>query len=405
MKKLVKSLLIVFIITTLFINPLVPSAAKKANTLAALRADLRAMEEQKAKNDRAKKLTSSQIDKASKGIDSAQKEITTNRGKVEDAKVKVEESNKEIAKQKASMEEVIYAYQLATGNNEYLEYVFNADNLTDLIYRFSVSEQLIDWQQTEIKRFEGLVKANEKLQVDLANREVALNNEINNLESKVVKLGNQLSAISEITVDLVDDIKSAKEYIKFVEKAGCGENQDIDYCLRVVTDTGFRWPVNSGRLTSPFGYRKDPFNKKRTVFHNAVDIGGNAEGTKVFASAAGIVGKIIHKARCGGNSVYIWHVVNGKKYTTGYTHLLSINVKIGDVVTSESVIGTVGGGARTRSYDKCSTGAHLHFAMATGHYGGTGSNSYSSYSSYLVNCFDGQKFLKLPAIGVTFSGR
>ena len=404
MKKLVKLIVVFSLVSTLFLNPLVIDAAK-ANTLAALRADLKEMEAQKAKNDRAKKLTSSQIDQASKGIDSAQKEITTNRGKVEAAKIKVEESNKEIDKQKANMKEVIYAYQLATGNNEYLEYVFNADNLTDLIYRFSVSEQLIEWQQTEIKKFEALVRTNEKLQVDLANREVALNKEINNLESRVVKLGNQLAAITEISVDLVDDIKSAKEYIKFVEKAGCGENQDIDYCLRVVTDTGFRWPLNSGRITSPFGYRKDPLNKKRTVFHNAIDIGGNAEGTKVFASAAGVVGKIIRKASCGGNSVFVWHNVNGKKYTTQYTHLLSIRVKIGDVVTSESVVGTVGGGSGTRSYDKCSTGAHLHFAMATGHYGGTGSNSYSSYSTYLTRCFDAQKFLGLPAKGVTFSGR
>ena len=404
MKKLVKLIVVFSLVSTLFLNPLVIDAAK-ANTLAALRADLKEMEAQKAKNDRAKKLTSSQIDQASKGIDSAQKEITTNRGKVEAAKIKVEESNKEIDKQKANMKEVIYAYQLATGNNEYLEYVFNADNLTDLIYRFSVSEQLIEWQQTEIKKFEALVRTNEKLQVDLANREVALNKEINNLESRVVKLGNQLAAITEISVDLVDDIKSAKEYIKFVEKAGCGENQDIDYCLRVVTDTGFRWPLNSGRITSPFGYRKDPLNKKRTVFHNAIDIGGNAEGTKVFASAAGVVGKIIRKASCGGNSVFVWHNVNGKKYTTQYTHLLSIRVKIGDVVTSESVVGTVGGGSGTRSYDKCSTGAHLHFAMATGHYGGTGSNSYSLYSTYLTRCFDAQKFLGLPAKGVTFSGR
>lgn len=404
MKKLVKLIVVFSLVSTLFLNPLVIDAAK-ANTLAALRADLKEMEAQKAKNDRAKKLTSSQIDQASKGIDSAQKEITTNRGKVEAAKIKVEESNKEIDKQKANMKEVIYAYQLATGNNEYLEYVFNADNLTDLIYRFSVSEQLIEWQQTEIKKFEALVRTNEKLQVDLANREVALNKEINNLESRVVKLGNQLAAITEISVDLVDDIKSAKEYIKFVEKAGCGENQDIDYCLRVVTDTGFRWPLNSGRITSPFGYRKDPLNKKRTVFHNAIDIGGNAEGTKVFASAAGVVGKIIRKASCGGNSVFVWHNVNGKKYTTQYTHLLSIRVKIGDVVTNSSVVGTVGGGSGTRSYDKCSTGAHLHFAMATGHYGGTGSNSYSSYSTYLTRCFDAQKFLGLPAKGVTFSGR
>lgn len=404
MKKLVKFLIVLVIISHFFMSTLSVFAAK-ANTLAALRQDLRDMEAQKIKNDNAKKLTKTQIGNASQGISDAQSEIESNKKKIEEAKLKVIESKNNIDVQKTNMNEVILAYQLASENNEYLEYIFNADNLTDLIYRFSVSEQLIEWQQSEIKRFNDLIIVNEKLQVDLANKEIALAKQIKNLEVKVVSLGNQLSEITEISVDLVDDIKSAKEYIKFVEDAGCEENQDIDYCLRVITDTGFRWPLNKGRITSPFGYRTHPITGKVMTFHNAIDIGGNAEGTKVFASAAGVVGKIIRKASCGGNSVFVWHNVNGKKYTTQYTHLLSIRVKIGDVVTSESVVGTVGGGSGTRYYDHCSTGAHLHYAMATGHYGGTGSNSYSSYSTYLTRCFDAQKFLGLPAKGVTFSGR
>lgn len=407
MKKLLKRIFILLMILTQFFN-IASVYAAKANTLRALKSDLSNLETQKRKNDNAKKQTESQIDQSKQGIYSSQKEITTNQGKIESAKVKIEESKVEIANQQSAMQEVIAAYQLADGNNQYLEYVFAADNITDLVYRFSVSEQLIEWQQTEIDKFEGLIKEKEQLQVDLANREIQLNKQIDGLENKISSLGNQLSEFTEVSMDLGDEIRSAKEYIKFVEKAGCEEDQDIDYCLRVITDTGFRRPVQKGRITSGFGYRVHPTTGKLQSFHNAIDIGGNAEGTKVFSAAAGTVGKIIKRASCGGNSVYIWHTVNGKKFTTQYTHLLSIYVSVGDTVTSETAIGAVGGGSTARSnggYDSCTTGTHLHFAMAEGHYGGTGSNSYSSYSTYLVKCFDAQKYLSLPAKGVTFSGR
>ena len=407
MKKIIRNtLLILFICAQLF--NVVSVYAAKANTLRALKNDLSNLEAQKRKNDNAKKQTEGQINQSKQGIYSSQNEIENNRGKIAEAKVKIAESKIEISNQQAAMQEVIAAYQLADGNNEYLEYVFAAENVTDLVYRFSVSEQLIEWQKTEINKFEGLIKEKEQLQIDLTNREVQLNKQIDNLENKVASLGNQLSEFTEISMDLGDEIRSAREYIKFVEDAGCEEDQDIDYCLRVVTDTGFRLPVQKGRITSTFGNRVHPTTGQLQSFHNAIDIGGNSEGTKVFASAAGTVGKIIKRASCGGNSVYVWHTVNGKKYTTQYTHLLSVYVKVGEIVTSESAVGTIGGGSTARSnggYDSCTTGPHLHFAMAAGHYGGTGKDSYSTYSTYLVRCFDAQKFLGLPKKGVTFSGR
>lgn len=401
MKKLYKTLLLFIFISAIgaFIYVDTYAAKSKANTLAALRDDLKSLEAQKAKNDNAKKQTNSQINNSKQNIYSAQNEISDNRTKIEEAIIKVEESKKEIENQREDMNEVIIAYQLSTGNNEYLDYIFDADNITDLIYRYSVSEQLLEWQKEEIKKFEQLVKENEQLQVDLSKRETQLETQISNLEKKVANLGNQLAEITEISVDIADDIKSAKEYIKFIENAGCGENQDIDSCLRMVTDTGFRVPLKKGRISSGFGYRKHPTTGALQSFHNAIDI-AVAEGTKVYASAAGTVGKIINRASCGGNSVYVWHYVNGKKYTTQYTHLLKINVKIGDIVTSESVVGLVGGGSTAKKrggYDTCTTGAHLHFAMANGHYGGSGSNSYSAYSTYLINCFDPKAFLKLPS--------
>ena len=68
-------------------------------------------------------------------------------------------------------------------------------------------------------------------------------------------------------MDLGDEIRSAREYIKFVEDAGCEEDQDIDYCLRIVTDTGFRLPVQKGRITSTFGNRVHPTTGQLQSFH------------------------------------------------------------------------------------------------------------------------------------------
>ena len=104
-----------------------------------------------------------------------------------------------------------------------------------------------------------------------------------------------------------------------------------------------------------------------------------------------MVGKIIRKASCGGNQVYIYHTIGGKQITTGYMHLLDIKVSIGDQVSSKTIIGTVGGGSKT-PWDSCSTGAHLHFMIADGWYGKT----YTSYSTFVSKLQDAKKVLNLP---------
>ena len=85
--------------------------------------------------------------------------------------------------------------------------------------------------------------------------------------------------------------------------------------------------------------------------HNGIDIAVGT-GTPVYASTQGIVSKVSlvknpNKANssCGGNAVYIKHNIKGKEYTTVYMHLLNISkgLYVGQVVTTKTVIGGVGG--------------------------------------------------------------
>jgi murein DD-endopeptidase MepM/ murein hydrolase activator NlpD len=106
---------------------------------------------------------------------------------------------------------------------------------------------------------------------------------------------------------------------------------------------GLVWPVN-GPITSGFGMRWGRM-------HEGIDIAGSS-GTPIAAAAAGTV--IVAGWVSGyGNMVVIDH---GGGISTGYGHLSSLAVSVGQSVGQ----GTVVGGMGTTGH---STGVHLHFEV------------------------------------------
>ena len=396
-----KRILKIFVLLITLYTFISANAASKANTISELRGELSNLKETKRINDNKKAKTQSEINKSNQTISNAKNEITENQNKIEKAKADIVTLNDEIIKTEESIKETIKAYQLTDGENVYLEYVFDATSYEDLVYRYAIVEQILDYNNEQIDKYNDLIKKNEDLQVELAEREIVLNEKIEEMSNQISDLGNQLEKITEHTMDIQDEIDSTQELINYYVKLGCGENQDLSECVSIKGDTNFRKPLTRGTITSYYGYRINPLTGKGTKFHSGVDIGGNKEGTNVYASANGMVGKIIRRASCGGNQVYVYHTINGVRYTSSYWHLLSINVSIGDKVDSTTVVGTVGGGKGTRSYDSCSTGAHLHYMIAKGWYG----ESYTTYSKFLANTLNPKDILGLPSKGTYWSSR
>lgn len=406
MKKLIKNISIIILFVLFFAYTIMmPNASTKANTIAELRGELAALKAKKAANDSEKNKAQSEINYSNQSIMSAKNEINVNQGKVEQAKKDIENLNDEIEVTKESIKKTLKSYQMTDGENVYLEYVFDASSYEDLVYRYAVVEQIIDYNNEQIDKYNDLIDQNEQLQVDLAEREKALNNQIASLSDKIESLGEQLEKYSEITMDIQDEIDSTQELLNHYINLGCGENQNLNECVSIKGDTSFRKPTSKGTITSYFGYRINPLTGTGTKFHSGIDIGGNGEGTNVYATANGMVGKIIRKASCGGNQVHIFHTINGVKYTSSYLHLLTINVSIGQYVDTSTVVGTVGGGSQTRAWDYCSTGPHLHFGIASGWYGGTGEGSYTYYSTYLAKTQNPKDLLGLPSMGTYWYSR
>jgi murein DD-endopeptidase MepM/ murein hydrolase activator NlpD len=112
------------------------------------------------------------------------------------------------------------------------------------------------------------------------------------------------------------------------------------------------WPLarRAGKISSSFGYRRDPFTR-RIRQHDGTDISAHP-GTPVRATAKGVV-KFSGYEGYYGNLVVIDH---GNGMQTWYAHLSRRNVKQGDAVPREAIIGAVGSTGR-------STGPHLHYEV------------------------------------------
>lgn len=105
------------------------------------------------------------------------------------------------------------------------------------------------------------------------------------------------------------------------------------------------YPLKSIKITSPYGYRYDPFTGKLS-WHNGLDL--RAKNEPAYAMMDGIVEKVGYDNR-SGNYVTLKH----GNYHVSYCHLSSIIVRKGEYVYPGIIVGVTGDTGR-------STGSHLH---------------------------------------------
>ncbi len=106
------------------------------------------------------------------------------------------------------------------------------------------------------------------------------------------------------------------------------------------------------RLTSVFGWRRNPITKQNFSFHAGVDFAGRV-GTPIYATGDGKVENVELSKSGYGNVIIINH---GYGYKTLYGHLSRIIVKKGDIIKRGQEIGYMGSTGR-------STGSHLHYEV------------------------------------------
>ena len=108
---------------------------------------------------------------------------------------------------------------------------------------------------------------------------------------------------------------------------------------------------NLTRMASGYGYRKDPFTKKRR-FHWGMDFTAK-KGTPIYATGNGIIKRADNRSSGYGKHIRLDH---GFGYVSLYAHLSKYKVRRGQTVKRGDIIGYVGNTGR-------SVGPHLHYEI------------------------------------------
>lgn len=112
-------------------------------------------------------------------------------------------------------------------------------------------------------------------------------------------------------------------------------------------------PLKKIRISSPFGSRRDPMNRRNRRMHNGLDLKARFE--EVYSMLPGIVTRTTSSVN-GGYYVTVNHGI----CICSYLHLSKIKVKVGQHVKAGDIIAISGNsGKRT-------TGPHLHIACRWG---------------------------------------
>ncbi len=383
MKRLLNFVLIIaFLLSSFF-----PVLMVKAETISDLRRKLELIEQEEKENRDKIHLTESEIKNTKAGISQIYIDMDNISKEIRNKEQEIIELNQLIEDKDAETKELMKSLQLTTGGSFYLEYIFGADDITDLIYRYSITEQLTRHNTDLINEMNDTIELNERKKVELANKRVELNRKQDRLAVQLNSLSNTKEKLYEQERELEDEIKNSRAVIQMYIDAGCGEYEKINVCANrlLPPDTRFFRPLMRGYVTSEFGGRISPITGKYQI-HEAIDVSSSERlNARVFAVANGRVAKIFYDI-FGGNQIVLHHNINGITYSSSYAHLHSVHVKEGQTVTRDTVIGMMGS---TGIY---TTGPHVHLAISRG----LRYTDYVSYTDYVAMSFNPRNVINFP---------
>lgn len=356
MKRILITILVGIISFHIFIIPEEVSAATLQDYIDKLNAYQKEVDDAQSKINQ----TEAQINAAKQTINQINAEVKQMAIDIEKMHQEIEDYNQEIKDKSLQTKQLFQYLQISEGENVYLEYIFGANNVTDLIYRMSIVEQLTDYNEQTIKQLEEMIEANKKREKELNAKEVEL-------EQKKIALGNQISVLEGEKVSINAGAVSSREQLKIYQdtvanyrKLGCKETDVIGVdCAKAVSTSGYYRPTVQGYITGYMGYRD--LSIAGNNFHLGIDISSaNKRGEKIYPIATGKIQRIFYDSY-GAKMVLIYHydANTGKNYSSLYVHLSAWSPDIyeGQTITPDQYIGYMG----DTGY---AFGVHLHLEVA-----------------------------------------
>jgi murein DD-endopeptidase MepM/ murein hydrolase activator NlpD len=190
--------------------------------------------------------------------------------------------------------------------------------------------------------------------LDTSNAVAALKVTPRNIELTTLSAGGNATGITNFDVEY-DNLKSMlneyTEALEFEYEEYDERNNQVDELLPYLAAKPTGYPLDSTYITSAFGNRKSPFNRRRTEFHSGIDLKAYYK-QDVMSTGKGTV----ISAKYDGTYGYCIVIDHGYGLKTRYAHNSKILAKVGTVVERGTVIARAGSTGR-------STGTHLHYEV------------------------------------------
>ena len=390
--------IIISAIIIMFLTSLVLPIKTEAKTLAQFEAevqkyteDLQSKKNQIAANNAEAAQIATKIKEIGTEIDNIKKEQ-------ERLQKEIDDSNEKIKVKGEQSKDIMKYYQVSQGNNSYLEYIFGADTITDMIYRIAIVEQLTDANKRIMDELERLIEENKQKTKELDEKNKELEKKNNELRAQQESLKASNAKIQDSMPTVEEQIRSAKENVAYYKKLGCGANEDVLACQfrkeqasggsSVPSSNGFFRPLIAGTNTG--------CGLGCYYGHTGIDLHRIIDGT-VYPITSGKVHAVYYDScssswcyyGCNGRAliVTIKHNVGGQYLYSKYVHLSAAYVSVGQIVTSATPIGYIGNSG-------CSTGEHLHLELARCDWMNNGGCTWNQYQNSIINP---TSYVSLPA--------
>ena len=250
--------------------------------------------------------------------------------------------------------------------------LFGEGSLTEMFNRLEYQRQITEYDKELLERYNAT-------KLDIANTELVLEAQLEELGMLKVTRETELAAIEELSaakgqelVAMAAGIGADEEMLFYYWEEIISEGATIEELERLEAERvaeeerrrkeeeerrlsqsidNMLWPIpESKRITSYFGYRKSP-TAGASTYHRGIDVGAPS-GTEVVASLAGTVIKATYSSSSG----YYVKIDHGDGVVTSYLHASKLLVEKGDFVKRGQPVILVGSTG-------VSTGPHLHFGL------------------------------------------
>ncbi|PGL70983.1 M23 family metallopeptidase [Bacillus sp. AFS055030] len=288
-------------------------------------------------------------------------ELINGQKEIEELQAEIEEYQKRLNQRQVIINNRLVTIQKSGGNNSYLDVIFDAKGIGDLIQRLNaiskfmnadqdiVKEQQNDIEKVEVKKNE-LLLTQTKLEKD--------KKELQNVERSLISQETQMNAILSKLKDDLDE--KEQDILSLEEQEDLLKEQEKAIKLASISSGNFTRPAQ-GYVSSGFGYRS--FDHET---HFGIDI-AKSGSTPIVSVANGVVIRAYHSSSYG-NVVFITHNISGKVFTSVYAHMQNYQVSAGQTVSKGQKIGTMGNTGH-------SFGKHLHFELHKGQWNESKSNA------------------------------